>query len=402
MSSFLRTNPLVRLSDQYRDLLYAEIVMPITVNTQRLPAGRSLQNAHEGDTVSVQAVGYLSTDDGRYFTDFAESIVIDFPGLVGAGGRVAHTAVDTFLAIYDPSHCVTAYCNELGLVATARPNRPIAAGEAIGRNDIVDICGAQFQTSEGNEIEILPHQGFVAIISAGWRKCLYFDFVPLLKDGRPRQESISGALAGILRRLHFGRVFQTDEVAWVRLFSWNFFPFVVLSERQRNLLISRAELDDDPNRLLRDLCVELRETVAARAIEASTRDFFNADRELIGRAVERYANDDFISCVAIAYPRIEGMLRRMLRRRRPGTRVTRDSLCDAALDGVAVDSLLLPVRFRQYLAQFYFQNFDEATNQLPLSRHTIAHGVNRAEDCDIIRATIGLLIFIQIAYDIPA
>ncbi len=62
------------------------------------------------------------------------------------------------------------------------------------------------------------------------------------------------------------------------------------------------------------------------------------------------------------------------------------------------NSLLLPGRFKQYLRKFYFRSFDFAKDELPLSRHTVSHGLSRATDYDLVNATTGFLIFDQLFY----
>jgi hypothetical protein len=60
--------------------------------------------------------------------------------------------------------------------------------------------------------------------------------------------------------------------------------------------------------------------------------------------------------------------------------------------------VLLPERFRQYLTRVYFREFDERTGFLPLSRHTVSHGISKPEDYDFLAAAIGFMTVDQLFY----
>ena len=61
-------------------------------------------------------------------------------------------------------------------------------------------------------------------------------------------------------------------------------------------------------------------------------------------------------------------------------------------------SLLLPHRLREYLLGFNFRAFNQATGDLPLSRHTVAHGASLPEDYDLVKASLVFMIFDQMFY----
>ena len=61
-------------------------------------------------------------------------------------------------------------------------------------------------------------------------------------------------------------------------------------------------------------------------------------------------------------------------------------------------SLLLPQRFKDYLKDVYFANFDLTKENVPLSRHSVGHGVAKASDVNLKSAVLGILIVHQLFY----
>jgi hypothetical protein len=123
--------------------------------------------------------------------------------------------------------------------------------------------------------------------------------------------------------------------------------------------------------------------------------------ELIKNAAFRYLENDFISSVAITFPRIEGILRIVYSKGtytgRPNQSRLAGSLLDIGCSDLQPYSWLLPERFSQYLKESYFADFD---SEVPprLSRHSIGHGVANIADFNEKHATIGFLILDQIFF----
>ena len=64
-------------------------------------------------------------------------------------------------------------------------------------------------------------------------------------------------------------------------------------------------------------------------------------------------------------------------------------------------SLLLPQRFKGYLEDVYFANFDVPQETIPLSRNSVGHGVARASDFAMKSAVLGILIVHQLFRFLP-
>ena len=137
--------------------------------------------------------------------------------------------------------------------------------------------------------------------------------------------------------------------------------------------------------------------LAKWALNPSFKDHLN----VLKRAVDRYAEGDYISAVSILFPRIEGILRGFHGAPRSGERIGQASLMQAAIDknpNVQHEHcLLLPAKFREYLQEEFFENFDPE-NPENLTRHTVAHGVAPEADFNLKGAPLGFLILQQLSY----
>ena len=131
---------------------------------------------------------------------------------------------------------------------------------------------------------------------------------------------------------------------------------------------------------------------------------FESHLALIERAIMRYQEKDYISATAILYPRIEGIMRSHHLESNTSRRATQQNLTASVIEasGRNTDdfSLLLPLRFRRYLEEVYFANFNPQ-EPATLSRNSVAHGVANPEDYSLKGATIGLLILDQMFYYLP-
>jgi hypothetical protein len=114
-------------------------------------------------------------------------------------------------------------------------------------------------------------------------------------------------------------------------------------------------------------------------------------------ALERFRAGDNVSCISGLYPRIEGVMRCLHAQENPGQRVDQDEMVTNLVENQYPHSLLLPQRFGEYLHAVYFQDFNLSRGELPLSRHSHAHGVSQSGDYNFIRA-VGFMIFDQLCH----
>lgn len=122
--------------------------------------------------------------------------------------------------------------------------------------------------------------------------------------------------------------------------------------------------------------------------------------EILERAVERFQNDDPISCTSLLFPRIEGILRThhssLGNEDRPSPEILSTT---AVAKEVNKDTcLLLPRRFGTYLREVYFADFDPSANTIEVSRHSVGHGVASESEFNRKSAALGILIVHQLFF----
>src|SRR5205807_3590384 len=104
---------------------------------------------------------------------------------------------------------------------------------------------------------------------------------------------------------------------------------------------------------------------------------FSPHVDIFERAVERYRADDFVSCTALLFPRIEGLMRTHHTSLGVAAPPSPPNLAATAVASkISNDKcLLLPHKFTSYLQEVYFANFNPVAQDIDVSRHSVAHGV---------------------------
>jgi hypothetical protein len=220
---------------------------------------------------------------------------------------------------------------------------------------------------------------------------LFFDFGPLAPGGVPRTADLEVLFGHLFGRLMFDEYFTLQEDAWDQLFEWGFFPFVLLEISHRERLFDHARHGDPIDSLVASICDDLQTRIVERIDTWQDSAVLRPHLPFINVAAQRYADSDFVSCIQVLYPRIEGVLRSCLSSVNPGCKAIQKNLARTAgmLSGDL--SLLIPRRFEKFLEQFFFRNFNVNVDDVPLSRNTVAHGVSNIDDYNLAKATVGFL-----------
>lgn len=371
--------------------------MPIEITLTDIPGGYSLSSWRAGETVKVAVREFLSSEDGDDFLRRLEG----FPDIVlnqlPAEKRVVPSQIDHLLVVIRRDKTCTVYINELNVLCEVLAKRDVTAGQAVFTDDIADVRKIKF---EG--IEVPADAGLLYIFSSGWRKGLFYDFAPIQpKDAEPREYDLGVQLGQFFTYLLFQDRLKISGTAWENLLRQGWFPFISLSTVLSKELVNYAQLGWDIDELLPKVSTELKSGFGKWQIKCSRKAFFSDHADLLTRAVDRFNADDYVSAVSILYPRIEGVMRSYHRFARPSVSLNQKTLVEsvtARRDPVKPQSvLLLPERFRHYLADSYFAAFDPK-NPSGASRHTIAHGVAPQDAFSEKAAVIGFLILDQLSY----
>jgi hypothetical protein len=377
--------------------------MSRTIELPHLPCGLATTHAMAGETVIVQQAGIYSSEDGGQFVQVLEGICREFSVFGFGPGRIDPSQVNHFLAVIRPDRHATLYCNELQIAARVRNNRVsrdgLRAGEPISGNDIGDVEEVEIRDTANNRIEIPDDHGFCFILSHRWSKALIFDYDVFEPNSRRRTERLPRVFGQVLARLMFQEMYAASNAQWSRLFAWGWFPFIGLTHDHRQQLLSWATTDRYPTSLLEEICRAFTANLEER-IEFwwKRHDLMTQQIGFVTTSLERLRAGDNVSCISVLYPRIEGIMRCLHVQENPGRRVDQDTMVTNLVENKHTHSLLLPERFAEYLHAVYFRGFNLSCGELPLSRHSHAHGVSQAGDYNFIRAAVGFMIFDQLCH----
>ena len=372
--------------------------MPQTFTLDALPMGIAMNHALQGDSVTVQMNEFLSSEDGNDFIGRLDGVSECYrAAFIPVGIRPSQ--IDNFLAIVSRERQVTAYCNELSIVALVRNKcRNVTKGQPIFKDDIADVVQIELLDAASRPVVIPPDCGFALILSHGWRKFLYYDYSVFAPGGGDRVDDLPTMFGRFYARLFFQEMYAMTEEQWGRLTSWGWFPFIGLTARDREDLISWAKQDRAPAPVFDSICANVSARLGSMTEGWASNHLLKPHVEFINNARDSYLAGNYIPAVSVLFPRIEGVLRSLHLLRSPADSPSQRSMSSHLAEQRHEESALLPRRFQQYLINSYFQAFDEQAGDVPLSRHSVAHGIARAEDFDRMRATLGFLILDQIFY----
>lgn len=371
--------------------------MPTSFTFNEVPAGVSLTGALKDENLLVSTKAYLSSEDGNDFISLIEAVWGYFSEALRPLG-VYPSQVDHFLAVMDRNRTATLYLNELQQRALARAKRPIEVGKHVFRDDIAGIEELVFHDATGKQIEILPDNGLVLILSVGWRKCLYYDFEAILPETPLRSLNMPRLFGRFHQQLLFQDMYSITDEQWDGMLSWGWFPFIWMTQEDRNKVIYFSTRSDEPKSVFEEVCQNYKDVLKDRSTSWQRLHFFQDHAAFIDKAVEHHLKGDYLSAIQVLYPRIEGIMRRLHLLTSPGSKPQQKTMAEAVVKNHDDYSLLLPARFREYLIGFYFRAFNETTGDLPLSRNSVAHGTSLPTDYDFVKSSLGFMICDQMFY----
>jgi hypothetical protein len=373
--------------------------MPVEIEFARPPAGYSVSSARPGEQIAVQLAEFTSTDDGQHFIQRLEGLPDE---ILRRSSQIRPSQVDHMLAIIRHDGNATIYINELELVAQIRTSRipAMAAGTRVTKNDIVDVDRLELGVSVPNDA------GVLFLFSIGWRKGLFYDLAPIARvaDRAPRQYNLPGVLGQAYCYVMFQERYSISDAEWDALFAAQWFPFSGLTHGTIDALVNHVRSGWNPDEKLDDIFTEINGKVRQMLDGWRCRPSFAPHLEILERAVDRFCDEDYISCTGLLFQRIEGILRSHHTCLNTELQPTPNNLSDSAV-ATRIDRsscLLMPHRFRQYLRKVYFADFNPVAQKIDVSRHSVGHGVADASNFNQKSALIGILVVHQLFYFLEA
>lgn len=367
--------------------------MHVEIKLENIRLGYSEAASKKGEKAAVSLLGFFSSEDGDQLITRLEGFPQQILSLIPSNQLIQPSMVDTLLAIIRKDKSVSVYLNEVTTIAQIRAKKGIQKGALISANDILDIVEVDFK-----DIQIPDDAGFIYVFSVGWRKGFFYDFSPL--HGTSREYNLKKQLGNLHSYLTFQERFKIPQNAWDVMFAQRWFPFIYLDDKVIKKMITHATQGWD----LDDLLPDIKENILKFLEEAKPFDksslYFGEHTSLIEHAIDRYKQGDYISCVSILYPRIEGVMRSFYKSGGYVDKPSASALTKAVIEHNSSEripqSLLLPEKFHNYLRDIYFSSF--APGSMPnVGRHSVAHGEARADDFSLKSSSIAILVLYQLS-----
>ncbi len=281
------------------------------------------------------------------------------------------------------------------LRVTVRSRGTFQVGPALTNDHLADLERLEF------DVEIPSDCGVLALLSAGWRKALFYDFGPISGNHpQPRTYDLGVVLGQGYGQLLFQERFGISDADWQKLFRHKWFLFTGLSDESKRTLLNHIRSGWDPDVQLPRYADEVKSRVEGWLTDWREHALFMPHIEILEHAAKRFLDGDSISCTGLLFPRIEGLLRSQYTTLGATSQPTANNLSRSAVAAKRTQEkcLLLPRRFASYLQQVFFANFSPTTGDIDVSRHSVAHGVASPKRFDQKSAVIALLVIQQLYF----
>ena len=358
-------------------------------------SGFCLEAKKAGEMVKVLQRAFLTDSNGDQFYCILENVSSIFLVNWLNENRFTESNIINCLIFLDEKNEADIFIN-IPTIMQIITKRSLDVGNPITKEDIADIRKIEFPG-----IDIESYCGIFYIFSIGWRKGLYFDLTSIEKSNARKDFKKLGTLfATFYSYITFPEIFKLEENIKDKMTEHGWFPFTrILGKRFKDL--QEAIKNDFP---IMETSMKIIDSFDEEVIRKMcdtwmSKEEFKTHEPIIRKGVEEYLEGDFISSIHILYPRIEGIIRLMC-----GLEIKNLKSTDLSkkLESVAREkdglNLYLPEDFNKYLIKFFFAPFNLKEEKVPLSRHSLAHGVANASDFDKIKAFQGIMILDQIFF----
>jgi len=380
-------------------ILTVDKSMKFDIHLDKPFAGYFTASCKPGENVWIVQKEFVSSEDGDLFISRLEGFPSILLNKIAQVYKVIilQSSIDNMLAILKQDGTSTIYINA-PMKALMQVKKSVDAGQVIYRNDIADVRKLVF-----HDVEIPDGVGVMVLFSVGWRKGLFYDLVSLSDKNLKRDYDLSQLLGGYYAYLSFQERFKISDSEWQSLLQNGWFPFITLNNELINSIVNHNREGWN----IDDLLPKIQEDVLKRLPDGlktwSNVKAFEPHMDFISKSAERYQGNDHLSCISVLFPRIEGILREFQSIQGQPEKASQKDLAGTVLSPSTNPqnnqfSLLLPLRFNQYLIEVYFANFDPLKKDNTLSRNTVGHGVATKENFDLKGSTLGFLILDQLSY----
>jgi len=361
--------------------------------------GVALESAKPGGKVRVARMGFYTDFDGDFFFTCLNEISRAILGTWLNKIKIRESMISNCLIFIDKKSQAEVFINcptfmEVSVKDCSKSHNVVM------REDILDIHKISF-----SGVKLRSDLTVIYIFSNGWRRGIYFNFLPHNLDASSSDSTDLNVLFGAYHAyLAFPEIYQYQNLPEVKIKLYNagWFPFIrILGEPFTDIF----------NALKNDLPLSEIEACIARTFDNDmvnsmynswiSNQLFKKHETFLKKGIEEYFEKDYISAIHVLYPCIEGILQ--------------DLSYDAKIQGDSGEKLttklisylksknpdtrlLLPETFKQYLIDSYFAKFNRESEGIDLSRHSLAHGAaTNADDYTQVKTLQAILILDQLS-----
>lgn len=364
-------------------------------------AGIALETAKPGDQVRVARQGFYTDFDGDFFYTCLNEISELILGNWLNKNKMKESQVSNSIIFIDKKSQVEVFVNCPTFMEITLKDSSIIQN-AFRREDIADIQKISF-----SGLKIRSDLAIIYIFSNRWRRGIYFNFLPLDSENESVYESMDlHALFGACHAyLTFPEIYQYQNFPKLKedLYNAGWFPFIRILGKPFteifNMLKNGAPLSSIENQI-----IGIFNETALNSMFNSwiSNQLFKKRESFLKKGIEEYLEQDYISAIHVLYPCIEGILQDLSYdidiEGNAGQKLT-TKLITYLKSKNPETRLFLPENFKEYLIDSYFAKFNQKSEEIDLSRHSLAHGAaTNTEDYTQVRALQALLILDQLSF----
>ncbi len=355
-------------------------------------AGIAVRGARPGETAMLRGRALVTSDDGPHVYGWLDSMIGAEPfGTLLTG--IPHESVTSLLINIADSN-VTAWVNAAPRMLITTAIRGLLAGEPVSIDDLAQIGEVHL-----SGVEPEPDKGSVLYaVRIGWRLGLYFDFRTAAESPSPPLQGLRASIGQVHTLLTLRARIRFADVTLKALYERGWFPFVGLPTSSQRLLCQTV---DNGWPITEEIEKSIVDAVAPR-VQAMVgtwklKEVYEPHIKRLTDAARYFHQGEFLSAHSLAFPAVEGILRRSYLRRsggQPDYRALRDAMVRESYRRTVGRSALLPEEFSEYLDVSFLAPFDLAAGNVPPSRHAVAHGV--ASDEELSKPVHALRVFLTL------
>lgn len=337
-----------------------------------------------GEHIPAEAQGPIIT---RAFMHSGQSLfhkVINQFFTIFLGDRFIPSEVHSFLVIIHDNQTADVYVNDIPATIQILAKRDLQAFTIVRHQDIADITELRFPG-----IEVRPTDCIFYCFQVRWKFGLFFDFRAAHRDMSLDPDDLHKELGACYRYLAFQDIYDTiaDTSRFQEIFGDGWFPFLQLLDGDYERIAS-AYSDITNRDVLVNAVVDTynQQRIHLFAENWWKKGVFREKKSILLAGIEAYltmTEAGYITCIKTLYSEIEGIIRLSyfaVNGRDPRfPDLVKYVESKVSQKFTSPDSLAFPGIFYAYLKEVIFRDFNLATGDIELSRHTTSHGVAEAK-----------------------